>query len=97
MIFQKLQTLTFAPRIEGKSSWNSLLANADKSTSVIFVHKALHLALYHLWFQNKFESYYMMILEMLHCKTYSTNTKKLHPNAFVSEDFTFQQYDLNWT
>ena len=32
------------------------LQNADKLTSVISVHKALHWTLYHLWFQNKFES-----------------------------------------
>ena len=31
-----------------KSSWNSLQANANKLTSVISVHKALHWALYHV-------------------------------------------------
>ena len=30
---------------------------SEEKSSVIFVHTALHWALYHLWFQNKVESY----------------------------------------
>ena len=47
----------FVPMNEEKSSWNSLWINLDKLTSEIFVHKALHWALYHMWFQNTFELY----------------------------------------
>ena len=47
----------FVPAIEEKSSRNSLLINADKLISEIFVHEALHWALYHMWFQKTFELY----------------------------------------
>ena len=30
------------------------LSNTDKLSSVIFVYKAHHWALYHMWFRNKF-------------------------------------------
>ena len=45
--------ILFVLTIEDDSSGNSLQINADKLTSEqIFVHKALHWALYHVWFRN---------------------------------------------
>ena len=35
----------------------TLCRQTDKLTYVIFVYKALHWALYHVWFQNKSELY----------------------------------------
>ena len=46
-LFELIADLKFVPMVGQKSSWNSLLTNTDKLTSVIFVHKALHWALYH--------------------------------------------------
>ena len=45
----RVHLLYFVPMSEEKSSWNSLLTNTDELTSVIFVHTALHWALYHLF------------------------------------------------
>ena len=45
----------FGPTIGEISSWNSLQTNTD--TTVIFVHKAPHWALYHVWLQKKKKNY----------------------------------------
>ena len=52
-----ITSIHWALKNGGKLSWNSLQTNTDKLTSVIFVYKAHHWALYPLWFQNKFESW----------------------------------------
>ena len=46
--------------------------NADKLTSVISAHKALHWTLYHVWFQNKSELYYENICILLVIKGLAT-------------------------
>ena len=53
----KIPLQSMGPKIEEKSSGNGLWTNADKLTSVIYVRKALHWALYHVLFQNKSELY----------------------------------------
>ena len=37
--------------------WKLHETNTERLTSVIFVHKAHHWTLYHMWFQNKSELY----------------------------------------
>ena len=45
---QRLQKIPEVLMTGKKSSYNSLKTNSDKLTSVIFVHKVRHLALYHM-------------------------------------------------
>ena len=69
-ILQSSDKWHFAPRIEEESPWKQPVC---KLASVIFVHKALHGALYHLWFQNKFESQNSYWWIMLHIWTQFKN------------------------
>ena len=57
----------FSPlvRTEENSSWNSLKTNSDKLISVIFVHKALHWALYHV-FLEQFELNLSLYIWFIH-------------------------------
>ena len=62
-------TTMFVPMIEEKSSRNSLQINADRLTSEIFEHNALHWSLYHAWFQNTIElndCFIIMLINALH-------------------------------
>ena len=42
-----------------EKQWKKLIWDTQP-TSVIFVHKTLHWALYHMWFQNKVELYFSL-------------------------------------